>query len=136
MRKSMGRNRVLVICAVAVCAVAVVFVATGGAATSGTASRSVQPAAASSQLFQAKVAKVPARPELYEPGQLVVGLVPGSDADAAIASLEGMGFAQVEALLHEADGFGAMILATTGEGVEQGSDLALAAQSAELSVLR
>lgn len=130
MRKSMGRNRVLVICAVAVCAVAVVFVATGGAATSGTASRSVQPAAASSQLFQAKVAKVPARPELYEPGQLVVGLAPGSDADAAIASLGGMGFAQVEALLHEADGFGAMILATTGEGVEQGSDLALAAQSA------
>lgn len=123
MRKNAGRNRILAVCAAAVCTVAVVFAATSGAVTGDKASHDAQPAAAPNETLQAttaKVAKVPARPELYEPGQLIVGLASGSDAEAAIASLEEMGFAQVEALLHEADGFGAMILASTGDGAVLG----------------
>lgn len=121
----------LTACAVAVCAFAAAFAISGCAATN--ASQTGEPVEAATQAVQvteAKVAKVPSRPEMYEPGQVIVGLAPGNDVDAAIASLEGLGFSQVEALLQEADGFGAMILAITDDGFEQGADLAAAAQSA------
>ena len=127
MRKSARRNRIAVISVAA----AVVFAVAGGAMANGAVDGQVQDSAAESpQAAMAKVAKAPSRPELYEPGQLVVGLAPGSDFDATVASLEGLGFGQIEALLHEADGFGAIVAASTAEGIEQGADLDAAAQSA------
>ena len=131
MRKGMGRNRVLATCAAAACAIAIAFGAMGGVASDGGgAVDSACDGASAVRATTAKVAKVPSRPELYEPGQLVVGLAPGSDVDAVMASLGELGFGRIEALLREADGFGAIISASTSAGVEQGADLAAEAQSA------
>lgn len=76
-----------------------------------------------------QVSPVPASQNAYTPGQLIVGLAPDIDVDAAREEFAELDFPDVEVLLDAAEGFGAILLVATDDAHAVANGMTEAASS-------